>query len=257
MNSYEQKQEARKEYYQAKAEQARQEAERQGDIADSISSYIPPGQPILVGHHSEKRHRKDIERINSAHAKRREEAKKAEYYEQKAQSVGKAGISSDDPEAVKKLTDKLHKLEDRREHLKSIRKIMRDKDEAKARQGLKVFGLHDAAIDALYTPDFAGRIGIPEYELSNLAANIRIVKLRIEKLKAQDQRETKELTIGEIKVIQNVQANRLQIFFPGKPDQATRDKLKSGGFRWTPSLDCWQAYLNNRALYKLNKILET
>src|SRR5690606_225754 len=32
--------------------------------AQNIASAIPPGQPILVGHHSERRHRRDLNRIN-------------------------------------------------------------------------------------------------------------------------------------------------------------------------------------------------
>jgi hypothetical protein len=34
--------------------------------ADAIMSRIPMGQPILVGHHSERRHRKDVARIDAA-----------------------------------------------------------------------------------------------------------------------------------------------------------------------------------------------
>lgn len=34
--------------------------------AEQISSFIPFGQPILVGHHSEKRHRRDLDRIHRA-----------------------------------------------------------------------------------------------------------------------------------------------------------------------------------------------
>lgn len=255
MNAYEEKQEARREYYLEKAEQARHQAKRESDAARSKADMIPFGQPILIGHHSEKRHRKDLERIQSATRRSIEAQEKADYYEQKADSVGKAGISSDDPEAVAKLKEKLTRLEERREKIKKIRKIMRNDNEQEARQGLKDFGLKDETIDALYTPDFAGRLGIPAYELKNLGSNIRSVKKRIEKLKAQAQRETKAYQIGDVEVIQNAEANRLQLFFPGKPDQAIRDQLKSGGFRWTPSLKCWQAYLNAGALYNAKKIL--
>lgn len=38
------------------------------------------------------------------------------------------------------------------------------------------------------------------------------------------------------------------VFFPTKPDEAVRGRLKSHGFRWAPSIGAWQAYRNVRAL---------
>jgi hypothetical protein len=45
------------------------------------------------------------------------------------------------------------------------------------------------------------------------------------------------------------------IFFPGKPDEKTRDSLKSSGFRWSPSSGAWQAYRNDRSRYYADHIL--
>jgi len=45
---------------------------------------IPVGQPILVGHHSEKRHRKDLARIDEHLAKAKEHHDKAEYFRRRA-----------------------------------------------------------------------------------------------------------------------------------------------------------------------------
>lgn len=67
------------ERYETYAENAQARAESRSQAAESISSFIPFGQPILVGHHSEKRHRRDIERIRSNVEKSVEEYDKAEY----------------------------------------------------------------------------------------------------------------------------------------------------------------------------------
>ena len=58
--------------------------------ASTIGAMIPMGQPILINHYSEKRHRKDIERIDSNMRKSIEESKKAEYFSDKADLLGQA-----------------------------------------------------------------------------------------------------------------------------------------------------------------------
>ena len=51
------------------------------------------------------------------------------------------------------------------------------------------------------------------------------------------------------KVEANTEANRLQIFFEDKPDEATREVLKSNGFRWSPKAGAWQRQLTSNAYY--------
>ena len=68
-------------------------AYKKADLSEEATG-IPFGQPILVGHHSEKRHRKTIERADNAMRKSVEEAEKAkeyasraEYWESKANEI--------------------------------------------------------------------------------------------------------------------------------------------------------------------------
>lgn len=56
--------EERAERLEARSEKAAAEASARFGAAHRVASVIPMGQPILVGHHSEKRHRRDIERIH-------------------------------------------------------------------------------------------------------------------------------------------------------------------------------------------------
>lgn len=90
------------------AEQVQQEQERAAERADrmrthsdnaekrsdqayktakEIGSFIPMGQPILVGHHSEGRHRRDIAKIDNAMRKSCAEDDKAKYYEGRAETA--------------------------------------------------------------------------------------------------------------------------------------------------------------------------
>ncbi len=63
------------------------DAQSAHDGAKAIADNIPFGQPILVGHHSEKRARKDAERIESGMRKAVSMWETAEYWENRAQGV--------------------------------------------------------------------------------------------------------------------------------------------------------------------------
>lgn len=77
--------------YQGYAANAEARAKSRGETADKIMSFIPPGQPILVGHHSERRHRRDIERISNNIKKSVEERDKAEYLRGRAFDLSCSG----------------------------------------------------------------------------------------------------------------------------------------------------------------------
>ena len=86
------------------------------------------------------------------------------------------------------------------------------------------------------------------FELTNLGANIRRMKERTVQIeKAQTATATtKEGTLARLEDCP--QDNRVRLFFPGKPSEAVRSDIKHRGFRWTPSIGCWQAYRNNTSL---------
>ena len=52
----------------------------------------------------------------------------------------------------------------------------------------------------------------------------------------------------------NREANRLQIYFEGKPDATVRDELKSNGFRWSPKAEAWQRQLNDTTIRVTDRI---
>lgn len=143
MNKYEQKQADRKAYYEAKAAETASESERTHKRARDLGSAIPFGQPILVGHHSERRDRNFRKRIEKTHRKGAELQQKSEYYAQKAASVGTGGISSDDPDAVSKLKEKLTQLEAHQTLMKTANRIVRSK---KTSDQEKIAGLAELGV---------------------------------------------------------------------------------------------------------------
>ena len=108
MNKYEEKKKAKKERYQELADKNREKSETKYNTAKQLGEMIPFGQPILIGHHSEGKHRRDIDKIDNNMRKSIEHDKKADYYEHRANNMSTA-ISSDDPEAINKLKIKLIK----------------------------------------------------------------------------------------------------------------------------------------------------
>jgi hypothetical protein len=79
--------EVRAERAEDRADAAGEEWERRHRASDAITEHIPFGQPILVGHHSEKRHRRDLERSNAHLDKAVAAAEKRKHYEGRAEAA--------------------------------------------------------------------------------------------------------------------------------------------------------------------------
>lgn len=235
ISDYEQKRLDKAERLRELAAKARSESTNSYRSMRNILDNIPLGQPILVGHHSEKHARADQARMDRYMSKSVEAADKAEYYERRAKAAeNNKAISMDDPAAVEKLTAKVAELEAQREKIKATN--------AKSRA--------------------EGKDQAPAYMLQNLGANIRATKLRLEQAKKLEAKRTH----GELDnivqyfdgfdLVENVEANRIQLVFDGKPPADTIALLKSHGFRWSPSEGAWQRQLNGNGKYATRQVLK-
>ena len=88
-----------------------------------------------------------------------------------------------------------------------------------------------------------------------LTVSIATGGCRIAGLERRRSAESVERTVGDVRVVENVEENRLQLFFPGKPDAGIRGDLKRAGFRWSPSNGCWQAHLSANAKHRACGVL--
>ena len=168
---------------------------------------------------------------------------------------GKDVIKSDDENAIEKLQDKVDGLREDQERMKQANKAIRMKDKEKGDATLHDMGYTDEQIAQLREPDFCGRIGFPDYMLTNNNANIRRLEGRIKSLQKTKSQGTQESENKFFKVKENVEAMRIQLFFEGKPEPEVRDILKSNGFRWAPSVGAWQRQLNNNGKYAVERVI--
>lgn len=254
--NWDEKKQARLERYRARAETSRKKAEGHSERASDILSFIPAGQPILVGHHSERRHRRDIERIDSNIGKSVEYTKKADYYESKVEAIeSNTAIQSDDPDAIDKLENKVENLEKIRDEMKRVnaayKKAKGDLSKVEMSESIKERVLKNLRIWGKSQP-------FPAYELTNLGARIRTAKKRTEVIaKAGD---FKGFEVGGITVELN--DGQIQVAFPYKPNEETRTKLKTYpiSLKWSGYSKKWvRKYTGQGECYaeQLKKVLES
>ena len=187
-SDYEERRKRRIERYKELSLKAQERSSQYSNSNANRILQIAPGQPILVGHHSEKRHRRLIKKAQDDIRKSIEEDNKSNFYKERAENAENSKvIYSDDPQAIIKLKEKLERLEN-------------EKASIKARE-------HST------------------WELTNIGATIRETKKRIERLEKLENTEFKEINFENGKVIHNKEINRIQFLFDNIPDEDTRKIL--------------------------------
>lgn len=76
------------------------------------------------------------------------------------------------------------------------------------------------------------------------------------KREESSQGESQTIATGDgFEIITNPEADRVQILFGAKPDQTTIGKLRSSGWRWSPSQGVWQRQLTPNAIYSARQVM--
>src|SRR5690606_21051662 len=211
-----------------RAAKLRKEAAETWVAEHNVGARIPFGQPILVGHHSEGRHRRAIERMHRLTAKALALHNAAIDAEQAARAAERNNaIYADDPDAPDKLRERIAELERKQEFFKRTNAAIRKRD-AVALADLMANTSSDRLRGMIER-----RETIPAYALSNNSANIRRLRERLAKVEAlQTMTERPERRIGDVVVRDNLEFQKVELHFPGKPDESLRRDLKRWGFRW-------------------------
>lgn len=249
MNAYEERQEARKNYYEEMAAKKRQESSALYNSAHEMASVIPFGQPIA----SNSNRQRDINyrgKIDGTFRRSFEAQNTAEYYKQKAASVGTGGISSDDPDAIEKLQEKLAGLEQSQEMMKAANKLIKKNDVP----GIVALGFTEEQAKKLFEGNHFGQPGFPSYRLTNNNAEIRRLKDRIESLQKAAEREPVRQEYEGFSVSE--EENRIQFIFGGKPSEEIRNVLKRHAFKWSPTRGAWVRMATGNGRYAMKWAIE-
>ena len=234
MNEYEARQEAKRERLREKARKLNTESDRLYKSGTESLAAIPFGQPILVGHHSEKGDRAYRGRAVSKIDKSFRLMEEAQDTESRAESVGTGGISSDDPDAIPKLEAKLMERQ-------GYHTLMLEKNkEARANGQPKIFML---------------------YQLANNRGMIAQISKRIEQLQAKrtlQPRPTVDGVTGIMswRVYEDIDENRILFTSIDKPTEEVRTLLKSYCFKWSPTRGAWVRQLTSNARYSADRLIE-
>jgi Domain of unknown function (DUF3560) len=177
--TYRERREARAERLRGWAGSREQKSETAFGNAHRIAEQIPFGQPILVGHHSEGRARRDQGRIENGMRAGIEHSRKAESMRSRAENIeaaAKRAIYSDDENAIEALEARIVELEEKRVTIKT-----RNAEYKKT---------HAAELKSLTPYQRDRAMPHASYELTNLSGNINRNKKRLEQLtRAQVQGE--------------------------------------------------------------------
>ena len=91
-----------------------------------------------------------------------------------------------------------------------------------------------------------------------LFRSIKRTQANLDKLASIDEHKddaANNLDFDGGRLYQNMEENRLQIFFDEIPDKDTHAALKSHGFRWSRRNKAWQRQLTRNAIYDAERIL--
>lgn len=160
------------EWYRIRAKNARDIAARAQAKLDQIRGMIPMGQPVLVGHHSESRHRRDLRRINLLQNVVFEKSEEAARLERRASRA-----------------EQLHEVKDSIQNLENVR--IGDEVLACFTNSFKIYQFYGVVVgqtknewkvkasSAIYANDPPGRIfAIPTRVSRKYSKNNRIIQAK-------------------------------------------------------------------------------
>lgn len=184
--TYRERRAARAERLRGWAEKRRRKSDASFSAAHNLAAQIPFGQPILVGHHSERRARRDAERIHNGIARGIEHQQKADNMTSRAAEIDRQADRSvyrDDPDAIEQLEARIADLEATRERRKTINREIRKGTGWEQRITPPL--ADEERADLLRAAQFSGTAGYPSYVFQNLSGSLTRQRARLAQLRQE------------------------------------------------------------------------
>lgn len=248
-NSFQAKKIQRAERFKALAQKNKDQADQRFSSFRKMQDMIPMGQPILIGHHSERGHRSHLKRIDGHLSKMSEHLEKSEYYERRAENaLNNNNIYLDDPQAEEKIEQKLARLKALQTAYKNFNKTWKSKGLETALDQYP--GNKERLRSTLncFCKDAQGEIiknsTLPSYLLVNLNAQIKRYEAKFTTLievKAEAKETEGNVFFSNDNVTVKFEDMRVNVYFKTIPEKEVREKLKRSpvALKWSPSRDCW------------------
>ena len=218
--TYRERREARAERLEGWADKRAEKADAGFARASDMASVIPFGQPILVGHHSERRDRNYRNRIDGVATRAIEDHRMAESMAGRAATIKSQldeAIYDDDPDAIERLEERIAALEARRAQMTADNAAFRAE--------------HRAELKAMTAYQRSQAVPHAAYELSNLSGNLKRNRDRLTVIRAQQARAAHAEEAGGVAIVPQG-AGYISVTFAEKPEREVLDALKGAGFWW-------------------------
>ena len=159
---------------------------------------------------------------------------------------------------IERLQNKIDTLTEMQEKMKAANAIIRKKiADVEKVDDLQDLGFTEKqAVQLLEVPKYGFSKGFPSWKLTNNNAVIRSTTERMNRLIKIANSEDKSYDIegGTIELCNSEE--RVRIIFDERPGREMIDKLKHGGFHWSPSNGAWQRQTTGNAKWAVKQLFK-
>jgi hypothetical protein len=159
---------------------------------------------------------------------------------------------------LERYTRELDSCKKAQELMKTCNAIIRKAKGANCVNQLIEAGLKESHAIELQKPDWCGRMGFAQFNLTNNLAKIKALEFKVanfsQKVENIESKREDEMSFKGGKFVINHEADRYQFIHDSKPSQEIIGMFKKNGFKWSPRFTAWQRQITTNG-YNASKIM--